>query len=87
MQRFFETLQKTPKKVEYGLEAVKKKLEMSAVDIVLVSESLNDKDSEEIEEICEKFGSTFKVVSTETREGVQLQKMGKIAALLRYEVH
>ena len=39
------------------------------------------------EKEAEPFGSEVIIISTETREGVQLRDLGKIAAILRYEVH
>lgn len=86
MTRFFEHLQKRPKMVDYGYEAVKKKLEMGAVDVILCSESLEDSKAEELEDIAKQYGTTFKIISLETREGVQLREIGKVAAILRYEV-
>jgi len=31
------------------------------------------------------MGTTIKIISTDTREGVQLKEMGGVAAVLRYE--
>ena len=36
--------------------------------------------------VVEKVGSEVTIISTETREGVQLEQMGKIAAILRYPI-
>ena len=41
---------------------------------------------EKFEEEAEKVGTKIEIISTETREGVQLRELGKIAALLRYEI-
>ena len=87
MQRFFDHLNKRQGIVEYGFDAVKAKLELGAVYILLVSESMEEDKIEELEELAKKFGTTVKIISTETREGVQLREIGKIAAILRYEVH
>ena len=87
MQRFFDHLNKRQGIVEYGLDAVKAKLEAGAVDILLISESLEENKIEELEELAKKFGTTVKIISVETREGVQLREIGKIAAILRYEIH
>ena len=85
MQRFFDLLNKREKIVDYGYDSVKKKLEAGMVDILLVSESLDDTRAEELEELAKKYGTNFKLVSVDTREGVQLQELGKVAAILRYE--
>ena len=87
MQRFFDNLNKRPAIVDYGFESCKKKLEMGAVDNLLVSESLEDSKIEELEELAKKYGTKFTIISTDTREGAQLKEMGKVAALLRYEIH
>jgi len=85
MTRFFEMLSKEPGKISYGKDHVMKHLHMGAVDILLLSESVEDDVIEEFEVEAEKMGTTVQIISTETREGVQLREIGKIAAILRYE--
>ncbi|PIN86752.1 peptide chain release factor 1 [Candidatus Woesearchaeota archaeon CG10_big_fil_rev_8_21_14_0_10_44_13] len=87
MGKFFDMLAKTPNKVSYGIAEVKKSLGMGAVEILLLSESLEDNAIEELEEIAKQYRTEVKIISTETREGVQLRELGKVAAILRYEVH
>ncbi|MEM4397595.1 MAG: peptide chain release factor aRF-1 [Candidatus Woesearchaeota archaeon] len=87
MQRFFEKLAKNAKEVAYGEMQVRKALEQGAVEVLLLSEELDDKTIEEMEKIAEQFGTQVELISTETREGVQLRDMGKFGAILRYEVH
>jgi len=41
----------------------------------------------EIEKAAKKMKSIVHIISVETREGAQLRDLGKIAAILRYEVH
>lgn len=86
MGRFFEMLAMNPGKVSYGMEEVKKNLQMGAIDTLLLSESLDEKEIDWFEEEAKKVGTEVVIVSTETREGVQLKEMGKIAAILRYDV-
>jgi len=62
-------------------------LNMGVVDKVLLSEALDEEKIEEFEKAAEKVGSEVVLISVETREGVQLRDIGKIAAILRYEVH
>jgi len=85
MQKFFEILSTKPGKVSYGPAEVKKHLEAGAVEILLISEIIEDDIIEEFEEIAKTQGTEVKIISTETREGVQLKDMGKIAAILRYD--
>ncbi|MBT5021547.1 peptide chain release factor aRF-1 [Candidatus Woesearchaeota archaeon] len=84
MGKFFTLLSTKPDMVSYGLEQVKKALKMGAVDAILVSEVADEDIIEEFEIIAEQLGSKVEIISTETREGVQLRDMGMFAALLRY---
>ncbi|PIO06808.1 peptide chain release factor 1 [Candidatus Woesearchaeota archaeon CG08_land_8_20_14_0_20_43_7] len=86
MADFFKLLSTNSGKVAYGMEDVKQKLLMGAVDLLLLSESLDDNVIDSLEEEAAKVNSTVKLISTETREGEQLREMGKIAAILRYNV-
>jgi len=86
MARFFEILSKNQGKVSYGENEVMKHLKMGAVEIILISEDAGDDKITVFEEEAKKVGSELKIISTETREGVQLRDMGKFAAILRYEV-
>ncbi|HYD03421.1 MAG TPA: peptide chain release factor aRF-1 [Alphaproteobacteria bacterium] len=87
MQRFFDTLGKHPGKASYGKDEVMQNIKYGAVDQLLLSESLSDQDIDLFTQEAEAMGSTVNLISTETREGVQLKELGKIAAILRYEVH
>ena len=86
MARFFDLLSKKPGSVSYGEAEVMKNLKLGAVNTLLLSESLDDKKIEEFEKEADVMGTTVKIISTETREGVQLRDIGKVAAILRYEV-
>jgi peptide subunit release factor 1 (eRF1) len=86
VQEFLHKLAHENNKVAYGIEHVKKALDMGAVDTVLLSEDLTDSEVEEFEEKAELFGTDVKIISTDTREGVQLRDLGKAAALLRYPI-
>jgi peptide chain release factor subunit 1 len=86
MSRFFKEMLDNIKKVTYGEAATLKALEMNAVDILLISEDMNEDKIFGFEEKAEKGGATVKIISTETREGVQLRDLGKIAAILRFEI-
>jgi len=86
MQRFFFALSKDTGLAAYGRDHVMQCILMGAADVILLSEDLDDEVIEEFEEAAKKLGSEVKLVSTETREGVQLRDMGKFAAILRYPV-
>jgi len=87
MNKFFNYLAKKPGKVAYGYDEVKQQTIAGAADIVLLSEECEEKVMEEFEELVKPTGSELKIISTETREGVQLRDIGKVAAILRYEVN
>lgn len=86
MERFFREFRDNSKKVTYGEKETLRALEMNAVDTLLLSESLPEDKIFELEEKAQAGGATVKVISTETREGVQLRDLGGIAAILRYEM-
>jgi peptide chain release factor subunit 1 len=83
--KFFEILSTKQGMVSYGVDATMNMIKIGAVDILLISESLNDKKIEEFEKEAKLVGSEVKIISTETSEGVQLRDLGKVAAILRYE--
>jgi peptide chain release factor subunit 1 len=86
MGQFFNLLATKPGMVSYGEAEVMRNLKNGAVDTLLLSEELDDKKIEEFENEASAVGTNFKIISTETREGVQLRDIGKIGAILRYEV-
>jgi peptide chain release factor subunit 1 len=87
MQKFFDTLGKSPMRAAYGKDEVMQCIKLGAVDTLLLSESLEDEVIDEFTEEAEKMSSQVNLISIETREGVQLREIGKIAAILRYELH
>jgi peptide chain release factor subunit 1 len=86
MKKFFEMLATKPGKASYGVDEVMKNLKLGAVDTLLISEDLDDKKIDEFEKQAKLVSTTVKLISIETSEGVQLRDLGKIAAILRYEV-
>ncbi len=87
MQEFFKLLKKEPAKVDYGEESVMETLKMGAVDTLLLSEELNDETIQEFEEEAQQVGTDIQLISDDTREGKQLNDMGKVAAVLRYAMN
>ncbi len=85
VSRFLEFLAKDAELVAYGAADVKAALEAGAVDILMLSEQLDEKVLEDFEAIAQRFGTTVKIISTDTREGVQLRDIGKVGAILRYK--
>jgi peptide chain release factor subunit 1 len=87
MQKFLNLLAKKPDTVTYGQAEVEKAIEMGAAEKVLLSDALDDETIEAIEKKAEETNAEVVIISTETREGVQLRDLGKIAAILRYAVN
>ena len=85
--KFLEMLATKQSMVSYGENEVMKKVKMGVVDTLLLSEDLSDEKIEEFEKAAQPVGTNVRIISTQTREGVQLRDLGKAAAILRYEVH
>ena len=75
-----------PKKIVYGEKETIQALQRNAVGELLLSESLPEDKIFELEEQAQKGGAEVKIISVETREGVQLRDLGGIAGILRYEM-
>jgi peptide chain release factor subunit 1 len=86
MQQFLSVLRDSPKKATYGEKETLKALDMAAVNILFISESIPENKIFELEEKAQASGAEVKLISTETREGVQLRDLGGIAAILRFEI-
>ncbi len=84
MQKFFYELSKDTGLAAYGKKDVLTYIGYGAVDLILLSEDLDDATIEEFEKAAETTGAKVVLISDQTREGVQLREMGKIAAVLRY---
>lgn len=82
--KFLEKLAKEPDHAAYGEINVRKALMMGAVDTLLLSEALDENLIEELEELAIQFNTKVKIISVETREGVQLRDIGKLGAILRF---
>jgi peptide chain release factor subunit 1 len=86
MKKFFLLLSIQEGKVAYGKDKVMQLIKEGIVDTVILSEVLDDKVVDEFEMEAEKFATKVEVISIETTEGVQLRDMGKVVAILRYDI-
>ncbi len=86
MKRFFRLLATKQGMVGYGEKEVMKFIKMGAADIVLLSEDLDDEKMQLFDKESSQMGTDVQIISTETREGVQLRDIGKVGAILRYEI-
>jgi peptide chain release factor subunit 1 len=86
IQQFFTYMATKDTMVAYGEHDVMEKLQMGAVEKLILSESLSDEKIEEFEEIAKQLGTDVLIASVDTREGEQLREIGKVIAILRYAV-
>jgi len=86
VRKFFDTLSKDSDMVAYGIDEAMEKLKFGAVDILLLSETLDDDVIEDFEEEAKKVNTKTEIISNETESGQQLTKMGKVGAILRYKM-
>jgi peptide chain release factor subunit 1 len=84
IQQFFTYLATKDNMVAYGKADVMEKLQMAAVDKLIISESLSDEEIEQFEEVAKQVGTEVIIATTDTREGEQLREIGKVIAILRY---
>jgi stalled ribosome rescue protein Dom34 len=75
-------------KTAYGLDNVKKALDMAAVDTLLLSRKLDKKTIKELEQKAGETGvSKIEYVSIDTEEGQQFWNLSGIGAILRYALN
>lgn len=86
MARFMKLVANTESLVAYGEQAVRKKLELGAVETLLISEELEPELVRELVAKAELTGTNVEFISTDFEEGAQLKRaFGGVAAILRYK--
>ncbi len=85
MQKFLGMLSKSLGRVAYGEDEVKHAISIGAVETLLLSEALPEEKIEEFSKLAEETAADVKIISVDTREGVQLRDIGMVAAILRFE--
>jgi len=83
---FFMMLNKKKDRVAYGLEAVQRALELGAVDLLILSHSIDKATQKELKEKALAISSKIEFVSEETNEGVQFKSLGGVGAVLRFNI-
>ena len=86
LEKFFTMLNKDPKKVTYNKEKTRKALEYGAVDILLLSEELDEEELTEFENLADAKSTNIEIISNETKEGMQFKQLGGIGAILRFPI-
>jgi len=87
LDEFFTKLAKDPDAVTYGEAEVNNRLDMGAVEKLIISKSLP---REKIKQLEYKAGDTnteIHLVTNETAQGVQFDNLGGVAGLLRFKIH
>ncbi len=90
VEKVFEEIGKNSGFIAYGLGEVKQALDYSAIETLLVSESLLVKERDSIEkilELAEKGRAKINIVSSENEPGKKLDGISGIAALLRFKIN
>jgi len=86
VQKFFEELKKNSGMVVYGMDDVKKAMEIGAVDLIIISDGIEEEVIDKLKEDAKKYGTTLEIISRDTREGEQLFQLSGIAAFLRWRI-
>lgn len=87
LDEFFEKLAKSSPLVKYGYENVKKALGYGAVNKLIISESTDEKISDELEDLADQYNTDFSIVSNDTQEGKQFRDLAGIGAILRFQIN
>lgn len=85
VEEFLEKIAKDDK-ITYGLQEVRKALDLGAIEKLLISDKLV-KTNEEILKETEKMGGEVKIISSEHEAGERFLNMNGVAAFLRYEIN
>jgi peptide chain release factor subunit 1 len=70
----------------YGLAETKKRIGEGMVAVLLLSESLEESVIEELTESARQVSTKVQLISTDTREGEQLSRLGGVGGVLRYKL-
>lgn len=86
LDKFFESLGQTPDKTAYKYEDVRKSLEYGAVSLLLISKDLEFSKIKELRDLAINAGTEIEMISTETEEGDQFNKLSGAGAFLRFKL-
>ncbi|MEK6913332.1 MAG: LAGLIDADG family homing endonuclease [Nanoarchaeota archaeon] len=86
LEKFFETLGEKPDLAYYKEKDIRKALEYGAVDLLIISKTIDKKITKELMELAKAIDSKIEIVSTETTEGEQFNNLSGIGAILRFKI-
>jgi len=84
MEDFFNMLGKKKELTAYGLEPVKKALNLGAVDKLFISKNLPKIEIKDLTKQAEDMGTGVELISMDTEEGEQFFNLSGVGAILRY---
>lgn len=87
LEKFFNSLGKTPEMTPYKFDEVKKALNFGAVDLLIISKDFDKKKAKELIDIAENMGTKVEIVSRETDEGDQFFSLGGVGTILRFKIN
>jgi peptide chain release factor subunit 1 len=87
LERFFNTVGKNPDKAVYGEEKVNTALDRGAVELLLISNTIEKQKIADLEKKALAMGSDVVLISNETEEGQQFFNMANgFGAILRFAI-
>ncbi|MBR9677702.1 MAG: peptide chain release factor 1 [Nanoarchaeota archaeon] len=86
VKKFMELLAQDSPIVSYGENDVMEAIKKGSAEKILISESVDDKKIDHVIEEAKKYGTTIKIISTETKEGTQFEELSGFGAILRYRL-
>jgi len=86
LEKFFETLGEKPDMAAYVLEDVKTALGYGAVNTLLITKNYDKAIVKELKKVAKQMGTVVEIISTETEEGDQFEKLSGVGAILRYRL-
>lgn len=85
LERFFKTLGEKSVLARYHEEDVERALKAGAVNTLIFYKDYDRAAQKRLKAIAEQMGTTIELVSKETPEGEQFEKLSGIGAILRYQ--
>lgn len=85
LEKFFQTLGEKREMAALKIDETRRALQYGAVDILLLSKTVDRDLVKELSALAQNIGSTVEIVSTDTDEGEQFHNLGGIGAILRFK--
>ena len=87
VNKLLEGIGRNSSKIAYGLKEVKNAINMGAVDMLLILDSkVASENMGDLMDMVENMKGEVMVISSEHEGGKQLESLGGMAAILRYEI-